>query len=480
MISNTIASALTASASSQRQDAASSPSTATDDSSDCASFSSAMANAKVGSASGDASTPEGSDASKQTPADTGQGEASANAQTATQTPACCEKTANASTASRSAASSRVALSSERSCATNRASSTAKSPAPIAQAFTAEADSSTNRQTSAKAEADKPTSRSQALQVSATPTADTSAPVGANNLPQAEVNVATSVQAAAAQIIRPDPSTPVASDRPASLPSAEASVVGLPGFDRADQSGAEGIPVVQGESQAVPDSDFASGANASAAGAVQSFATLLARPEKANADPANGKALASMDDLALANAGTSPVSSSTAALTSLASAPLHGGAALGLVPNQVNVATRVGDPGFGQDVSQQLVFLVKTGARSAQLSLQPAELGPVSVSIQMNGLQASLVISASHAATRVALQEALPHLGELFQSSGLQLADAQVGDGSARNADQGGVQRQALAVEDPLGSTVAARATASGVNVVAGSRLVGSRLIDTFA
>lgn len=481
MISSTIANALAASNSSQRQDAGSSSPAATDASSDGTSFSSAMANAQAASPTDDASNPEGGDAPKQTPADTGQGEAAANAQTAIEASSSREKSASASPMSRTATPGRVVLSTERAPALARALNTVKSPAPLGHAVVAEGGDSASRQTNAKDESDRPTSSSEALKVSTAPMTDTSAPVCGNILAPTDASVGAFVQAAAAQTVRPEPSAVVAGDRAVLMPSSEAIVLGLGGSDRVDANTAEGTFAAQGQTQAVPAAGLVAGINASATNPVQSFATLFARTAKAEGESADGNAPETIGDSALANGGTPLGSSSTAALTSLAGAPIHAGAALGLGPAQVNVATRVGDSGFGPDVSRQLVLLAKTGAQSAQLSLQPAELGPVNVSIQMNGLQASLVISASHAATRAALQEALPHLGELFQSSGLQLADAQVGDGSARNTDQGAAQRQALGVDDPLKAPpVMTRATAIGVDVVAGNRIAGSRLIDTFA
>jgi len=480
MMSSTIANALAASNSSQRQDASSSSPAATDASSDSASFSSAMANAQAASPTDDASNPEGGDAPKQTPADTVPGEAAANAQTAIEAVSSGEKSGSANATSRTAATGRVVLSTQRAPALARALNTVKSPVPLGHAIVAQAGDSANRQTSAKDESDKPTSSSEALKSSTAPTTETSAPVCGNILAPTDTSVGAFVQAAAAQTIRPEPSATVAGDRAALPPSSEAIVLGLGASDRVDANTAEGPFAAQGQTQAVPAAGLLAGVNASATNTVQSFATLFARPAKAEGESANGNAPETIGDSVLANGGTPLGSSSTAALTSLAGAPIHAGAALGLGPAQVNVATRVGDSGFGLDVSRQLVLLAKTGAQSAQLSLQPAELGPVNVSIQMNGLQASLVISASHAATRAALQEALPHLGELFQSSGLQLADAQVGDGSARNADQGATQRQALGVNDPLNVPAMTRATAIGVDVVAGNRIAGSRLIDTFA
>lgn len=173
-------------------------------------------------------------------------------------------------------------------------------------------------------------------------------------------------------------------------------------------------------------------------------------------------------------------SSASVLAGIANVPANAGTATGFSPALVNIGTPVGQAGFGQDVSRQLVYLAKTGTQSAELSLQPASLGPVSVSIQMNGLQAAVVISASHAATRAALQDALPHLSALFQSSGLQLMGAHVGDGSQRNADPGAGRGDGMKVDDPLASAGATRATPIALAATLGAAGASNRLIDTFA
>jgi flagellar hook-length control protein FliK len=93
---------------------------------------------------------------------------------------------------------------------------------------------------------------------------------------------------------------------------------------------------------------------------------------------------------------------------------------------VTVATPVGQPGFAQDLGQRVVLLATGQVKSAELALNPAELGPVRVSIEVRGQDASLVFVASAAATRSALEEALPRLREMFSQQGLNLADASVG------------------------------------------------------
>jgi flagellar hook-length control protein FliK len=107
--------------------------------------------------------------------------------------------------------------------------------------------------------------------------------------------------------------------------------------------------------------------------------------------------------------------------------------------QLVVATPVGSPGFSEDFSQQVAMMTRGGVHRAELSLEPADLGPVGVSIEMRGNDATVLFIAQHAATRATLEEALPRLREMLTAQGLQLADARVGTnaggGSSRDSDR---------------------------------------------
>ncbi len=96
-----------------------------------------------------------------------------------------------------------------------------------------------------------------------------------------------------------------------------------------------------------------------------------------------------------------------------------------------IATPVPDPAFGADFANRVVFLAGQRVQSAELALTPADLGPLAVTIELRGQEAHLFFGAAHAATRAAIEDALPRLREMFASSGLQLADAQIGDQGRR-------------------------------------------------
>jgi flagellar hook-length control protein FliK len=116
-----------------------------------------------------------------------------------------------------------------------------------------------------------------------------------------------------------------------------------------------------------------------------------------------------------------------------SAALSAGAALGtsatpatFTLGHAQVGTPVGAHGFNDDFSQRVLMLAGQRVQSAEIALTPADLGPITVSMELRGQEASLVFGAAQSATRLAIEDALPRLREMFQTHGLHLVDAHVG------------------------------------------------------
>lgn len=105
--------------------------------------------------------------------------------------------------------------------------------------------------------------------------------------------------------------------------------------------------------------------------------------------------------------------------------LPAGAAGGAVERPID--TPVTHEGFGEAVGVTISQLVRDGVHEARLQLNPAELGPVSVHIAMNGQEARIELGAAHAQTRALLDASLPALTEAFRADGLVLAASQVSD-----------------------------------------------------
>lgn len=146
----------------------------------------------------------------------------------------------------------------------------------------------------------------------------------------------------------------------------------------------------------------------------------------------------------------------------------------------HVETPVGNPGWGNEVGDKLVWMAHRAESRAELVLNPPQMGRIEVSITLNGDQANAVFVSANQSVRDALEGALPRLREVLADAGIQLDQAQVGADSRGNA----------ANKEESGDNPRRRGTQDGQNFIPGivptvsasSRwsTAGIGLVDTFA
>jgi flagellar hook-length control protein FliK len=88
---------------------------------------------------------------------------------------------------------------------------------------------------------------------------------------------------------------------------------------------------------------------------------------------------------------------------------------------VNLPTPVQSPEFRELLGSQISLLAKDGVQSAELHLNPAEMGPVSVQITLDGTQARVDFGADSAQTRQYIESSLPELASAMRDAGLTLS-----------------------------------------------------------
>lgn len=98
-----------------------------------------------------------------------------------------------------------------------------------------------------------------------------------------------------------------------------------------------------------------------------------------------------------------------------------------------LATPVDAPDFPQALATQISYIVRDGVQQAQLHLNPAEMGPVSVQIALHGQQAQVDFAAASSATRAAIESSLSDLAASLQSAGFTLT----GGGVSQHPQQQG-------------------------------------------
>lgn len=123
----------------------------------------------------------------------------------------------------------------------------------------------------------------------------------------------------------------------------------------------------------------------------------------------------------------------------------------------HIAPRVGTKGWDQAVGQKIVWMVAGGEQSAQLTLNPPDLGPVQVvlSISDNFVDASFV--SSHLDVREAIESAAPKLREMMENAGISLSGFSVSAESAQSNNQ-------FSSEKSFRSTGSQTTLSSGTNI----------------
>jgi flagellar hook-length control protein FliK len=94
----------------------------------------------------------------------------------------------------------------------------------------------------------------------------------------------------------------------------------------------------------------------------------------------------------------------------------------------------GSPQFSATLGQQVVWMASQQVGRAELKLSPDELGPLEISLEMNGDEIRAEFASRSADVRSLLETQVPRLRELLAEQGFNLADAQVGQERAAYQD----------------------------------------------
>jgi flagellar hook-length control protein FliK len=146
------------------------------------------------------------------------------------------------------------------------------------------------------------------------------------------------------------------------------------------------------------------------------------------------------------------------------------------PIQQTVNTPLAHSAWADDFSQKIVWVATQHEQSAELHLNPPQLGPLDVSIKVNGDQATAIFTSPHAVVRDAIEQALPKLREMLADNGIMLGNASVSDQSPREqqAGQSGHPQKREGWQTKIDQAILVGSPAIG----SGRRQQG--LVDTFA
>jgi len=193
-----------------------------------------------------------------------------------------------------------------------------------------------------------------------------------------------------------------------------------------------------------------------------FAAVLAEQRPADSAARRDSASPSVDAARAAAALSAPANGSVSQDASSTS--------------NAHVRAAVGSPEFPQELGVQLSVLARDGVQEAELHLNPAEMGPVSVQIVMDGTQARIDFGADVAATRHAIEAGLPELASALRDAGFTLAGGGVSQhaGGRQGSEGDGARRDGSAARnvgsadgsDGTPRVVRTRVSAGGVDLYA--------------
>jgi flagellar hook-length control protein FliK len=114
-----------------------------------------------------------------------------------------------------------------------------------------------------------------------------------------------------------------------------------------------------------------------------------------------------------------------------------GASTGVANASGHISAHPSSADFAPQLGAQLSSFVKDGVQHALLELNPAEMGPLTLQIQLDGNAATVNLSAENAITREALEKAMPVLASNLREAGLTLSGGGVFEQSRQATQQGG-------------------------------------------
>jgi flagellar hook-length control protein FliK len=178
-------------------------------------------------------------------------------------------------------------------------------------------------------------------------------------------------------------------------------------------------------------------------------------------------------------GDSSFSSALGNLTTLSGETKASGEAKSLMQASINTPFSQ-QAAWGEEVGSRVKWMVNSQVQSAELKMNPANLGPVEVKISVQNDQTTIHFSAQNGAVREALDAAMPRLREMLGDNGVNLADVDVSDQSfaqqhkAFEQDSGTAGDEYGAGDEPDGDVEGALESDEG------EMLLSAKMVDYYA
>ncbi|MCW3150307.1 flagellar hook-length control protein FliK [Stutzerimonas stutzeri] len=213
----------------------------------------------------------------------------------------------------------------------------------------------------------------------------------------------------------------------------------------------------------------------------SFAGLLvasAEPEEdAELEVAVGELLEGLDGPKESRQAAEPATSRINPLSQAIAQQIQQAHKPALVPGQ---PVQMQQAGWSEAVVDRVMWLSSQNLKSAEIQLDPAELGRMEVRIEMSRDQAQITFLSPHAGVRDALEGQMQRLREMFDQQGMSM-NVNVSDQSSARGWQGRGEGEAGRNNALAGGASSDDEHPLGVSEIASNRTVGDRgLVDYYA
>lgn len=146
---------------------------------------------------------------------------------------------------------------------------------------------------------------------------------------------------------------------------------------------------------------------------------------------------------------------------------------------LQIETPLKSQAWAGEFGQKIVWMTAQDKQSAQITLNPPQLGPIEISLNVKNDQATALFMSANADVRAAIESAMPRLREMLEGAGIQLGQTNVSAESFRQSADGSDQdRNRSGNGNGQSGELAGQGGVEGVAGTAVKR--GNGLVDTFA
>ncbi|MFZ6755914.1 flagellar hook-length control protein FliK [Undibacterium sp. Ji50W] len=146
----------------------------------------------------------------------------------------------------------------------------------------------------------------------------------------------------------------------------------------------------------------------------------------------------------------------------------------------HISPRVGNPGWDKAVGQKVVWMVGEAMQSAELTLNPPDLGPLQVVLKLSNDQANASFTAAQPEVREALEAAIPRLRQMLSDAGVQLTGFSVNSQAAGQGQNFAEQQTRSTGTSRQSSDLGDNTTVAATGSTQAKVRVSNGVVDTFA